>query len=197
MKKALSVVIASSLIAASAISLAAETTETQTPAVQAPSVAQAPAVVMNPANPASFMGFINPATHQAYHYTAISPAQWGQFMQPQFYMQMADPAQMAQWMNPASYQVMMDPATYMYWMNPQVMMNEMATAPVAAANVMNPASYMAMANPATFTAWMNPAAYSAAPAQMTGPAGQNWFDMSAWTNMFQPAPQQVPQKDEG
>jgi hypothetical protein len=174
MKKALSVAIASSLIAASAISFAAETTDGQVPAIQA-----APAVVINPASPATYMGFMNPATHKGYHDAVANPAQWGQFMQPQFYMQMANPAVMAQWMNPASYQVMMNPGTYMAWMQPATVMNEMGSFP--------------------FT-MMNPATMTGATAQMGDAAGQNWFDMSAWTNMFQPAApasQATPEKDEG
>ena len=171
-KKALSVAIASSLIAASAISFAAETGEGQLPTIQ-----PAPAVTINPASPATYMGFINPATHKAYHDTVTNPAIMGQFMQPQFYMQMANPAQMAQWMNPASYQVMMNPGTYMAWMQPQTMMNEMGSFPFS---------------------FMNPATVAGTTAQMNNAVGQNWFDMSAWSNMFQPViPQTSPEKDEG
>ena len=168
-KKSISIAIAAGLITTSAISFANETADQQLPTIQAPTV-QAPTVRFNPASPATYMGFINPASHQAYHKTMVNPVQWGQFMQPQFFMQMADPSQMAQWMNPASYQVMMNPATYMYWMQPNVVMGEMASAPTNAATMMNPAGYMNFMNPATY---------------------------GAWTNMFQPAPQVIPPKDEG
>jgi len=82
-------------------------------------------------------------------------------------------------------------------MQPNVMMGEMAGAPNDAATMMNPAGYMNFMNPATYGAWMNPAAYSGATAQPSNTVGQNWFDMSAWTNMFQPVPQVTTPKDEG
>jgi len=179
-KKVLAIAIASGLLLSSAISIAAE--EAATPAQPNP-------ITFNPADPATFMGFINPATHQEFHAAAASPAQWSQFMQPQFFMQMADPSKMAGWMNPASYQVMMNAATYMYWMQPNNLMNEMGSAPVA--TLMNPGSYAAFMNPAAFTSWMNPAAYTGAAAQVAGTVpAQNMFDMSSWTNMFQPQPAQ-------
>ena len=99
-------------------------------------------------------------------------------------------------LNPASYQAMMDPNTYMDWMQPNVMMSEMGSINPAA--FMNPARYQALMNPNSYMAWMNPAAYTAAAQQITVPAySGNWFDMSAWTQFMQPAPQPQAGKDEG
>jgi hypothetical protein len=164
-KKALSSAIAASLLTASAISFAnEEAAETTTPApaaVTAPAAISAPTAVLNPMNPATFIGFIDPNTHYTQHQAVANPAQWGQFMQPAFFMQMTDPQQAMQWANPAAYQALMNPSTYMYW--------------------------------------MNPAAYTKGTAQVSSAAtgGTNWFDMGAWTNMMQPAPQATPEKEEG
>lgn len=171
--------VAAGLLGASVVSTAAEEPARNAAPVQAPS--------LNPMNPATMSGFMNPRTHQMYHQAIMNPAQWVRFTQPRYYMQMANPALMMQWMNPASYQAMMDPNTYMYWMQPNVMMGEMAS--IDPGVFMNPASYQAFMNPNTYMSWMNPAAYTAAAQQMAVPAyGGNGFDMSAWGNFFQPAP---------
>ena len=191
-KRLMIAVITASLLGTAAIASAAE----EDNATQAPAAAPS----LNPMNPATVSGFMNPRSHQIYHQALMNPASWTQFTQPQYYMQMANPALMMQWMNPASYQVMMDPNTYMYWMQPNVMMGEMAA--INPAVFMNPASYQALMNPNTYMTWMNPAAYTAAMQQMSVPAyggNASWFDMSAWGNFMQPAPQAQSQagKDEG
>ncbi len=184
-KQVLALAIASGMLISSAISIAAEDAATQP---------QPSPITFNPVDPVTFMGFINPATHKEFHAAAANPAQWSQFMQPQFFMQMADPSKMAGWMNPMAYQVMMNPATYMYWMQPDNLMNEMGSAPMA--TFMNPGSYAAFMNPAAYTAWMNPAAYTGGAAQLAGNASaQNWFDMNAWTNMFQPVQPKATDED--
>ncbi len=183
-KRLIIAVVAAGLLGASAISVAADE------ATAAPAPAAAPS--MNPMDPATFAGFMNPGSHQRYHQALMNPVTWMQFTQPQYYMQMANPALMMQWMNPASYQAMMNPSTYMYWMQPNVMMGEMSS--VNPAVFMNPASYQAFMNPNTYMAWMNPAAYTAAVQQMSAPAyGGNWFDMHAWSQMMQSAPAAQPQ----
>jgi hypothetical protein len=179
------------LLGVSAVTSAAEAPAQSAAPVQAPS--------LNPMNPATMNGFMNPGSHRMYHQALLNPAQWVQFTQPQYYMQMANPALMMQWMNPANYQVMMDPNTYMYWMQPNIMMGEMGSFmnPSSYQTFMNPASYQAFMNPNTYMTWMNPAAYTAAAQQMNVPAyGGDWFDMSAWGNFFQPAPGATAPKEE-
>jgi hypothetical protein len=193
-KKMIITAFAAGLLGVSAIATAAGEAD----ATQAPSTAQAPVAVpsMNPMDPAAVAAFMRPGSHRVYHQALMNPGNWVQFAQPQYYMQMANPALMMQWMNPASYQAMMDPNTYMYWMQPNVMMSEMGS--INPAVYMNPASYQALMNPNSYMAWMNPAAYTAAAQQMTVPAYDgNWFDMSAWTQFMQPAPQPQAGKDEG
>ena len=187
-KKIILAAVAVGMFGASIAPMAAEAPAQNAAPVQAPS--------LNPMDPATVSGFMNPQTHQQYHQALMNPAQWAQFTQPQYYMQMANPALMMQWMNPASYQMMMNPYTYMYWMQPNAMMGEMAA--INPAVFMNPGSYQAFMNPNTYMAWMNPAVYTAAAQQMSVPGyGRNAFNMDAWSNFFQPAPQPAPQAEAG
>ena len=185
-KRLMIAVVTAGLLGVSAVTAAADET----------TAAPATAPSMNPMDPATFAGFVNPGSHRMYHQALMNPVTWMQFTQPQYYMQMANPALMMQWMNPASYQAMMNPGTYMYWMQPNVMMGELSS--INPAVFMNPASYQAFMNPNTYMAWMNPAAYTASMQQMSAPAYGNWFDMHAWSQMMQgqmmrPAPAGQPQ----
>lgn len=182
-RKTITGAIVATLLGVSAIAVASETT------------AQPASPDFNPVNPATFVNFINPQTHKAYQDALLDPTQWAQFAQPQFYLQMANPQAMTQWMNPASYQALMNPNTYMYWMQPNVMIEKMTS--VKPEVYMNPANYQKLMDPNTYMSWMNPATYTDASAQVIGAAnGTNWFDISAWSNMFQPAPQVETEKTE-
>lgn len=75
-------------------------------------------VAFNPADPASWMNFVNPKMHSKMHMAFTNPAQYGQFFTPKFYVDMMNPATWMKWMNPKSYAVLMDPNTYTYWMQP-------------------------------------------------------------------------------
>ncbi len=105
----------------------------------------------NAAHPADWMKFVDPKSHMSMHMMFTNPANYTQFMQPQFIMEFMKPENMAAWMNPASYQVMMDPQTMAWWTNPQAY--EHAFNPAMYQAAMNPANYMVYANPQTYFAW--------------------------------------------
>jgi hypothetical protein len=148
----------------------------------APQGAQAgQAMPFNPANPAGWAVFIDPKTHEQTHMAFTNPAQYAQFMTPQFYMQFADPNNMMAWMNPAAYAAFMNPATYMYWMNPAAYTHMMN--PAMYMQFMNPAAYNAYMNPNTYMQWMNPGAYAMPATASTGAVPFNFFDPNAWAQM--------------
>jgi hypothetical protein len=140
----------------------------------------------NPAHPASWALFIDPQNHEKAHMAFMNPAQYAQFMSPQFYMQFANPANMMAWMNPAAYATFMNPATYMGWMNPNAYAHMMN--PAMYMQPMNPAAYTPYMNPNTYMQWMNPAAYAmpAATGAQGNAANMNWFDPNAWAQMMTP-----------
>jgi len=139
-------------------------------------------------NPAGLAAFIDPRTHEQTHSAFMNPAQYAQFMSPQFYMQFADPNNMMAWMNPAAYATFMNPATYMYWMNPNAYAHMMN--PALYMQFMNPTAYNAYMSPNTYMQWMNPAAYTMPDATTASTVPFNFFDPNAWAmNMPQVAPQ--------
>ena len=75
-------------------------------------------VAFNPADPKSWMNFVNPKMHSKMHMAFTNPAQYGQFFKPKFYVDMMNPGTWMAWMNPKSYAVLMDSNTYTYWMQP-------------------------------------------------------------------------------
>ena len=212
MNKTLSITIASGLLMSSVATFAAQDAATAETVTPTEATTQPGLTAINPANPAFIMGLMNPSTHQAAHGVLRNPANWMQFMQPQFYMQMANPANAMAWMNPGVYQSMMNPAAMMQWMQPATIMNEVSSVPVA--TLANPATYMTFMNPAIAQSWMNPATFGAAATQMfpganepcgTDPSASaacganpaaSMFDMSAWTNMFQPVIPEAKQAEE-
>ena len=137
----------------------------------------------NPVDPASWMKWVDPTNHSKMHMAFTNPAQYVQFMQPQFYMQFANPMTYMKWFDPQSFALMMNPATWMYWMQPG-----------AYVHVMNPANYLQMMNPQAYTgyfdmntymSWFNPAAYQAG--FSATPSSANPFDWMNWMNLFNPA----------
>lgn len=126
----------------------------------------------NPADPTSWMKFVNPKTHTKMHATFTNPAGYGQFMNPGLYMQMMNPQVWMKWMNPESYKVAMSSETMAYWMQPGAYMH-----------VANPQHAMQMANPDNYSKLMDTAskAVTTAPTQFSG---FNFFDPSAWANAF-------------
>lgn len=136
----------------------------------------------NPAHPAGWAIFFDPATHAKAHHAFSNPATYAQFMTPQFYMQFMNPNNWMAWMNPASYGAFMNPANYAYWMNPAAYMHVMDMSQYMQA--MNPANYMAFINPMTYMQWMNPGAFAMpgmdVSATGTG-GGVNWFDPATWS----------------
>ena len=188
MQKSLLAALSAALMAVSAISLANEN-ETRPGEIEP----LAPAVAINPASPATYMAFIDPASHKQYHDAMLNPAQWSQFVQPGFFMQMANPQVWTQWVNPASYQVMMNPNTYMHWMNPAAITREMNS--VNPGVFINPANYQQFMQGHTYAAWWNPASYAGVTAPIGNGAG--WFNMDAWTNPLQPALRQPADNSEG
>ncbi len=144
----------------------------------------------NPAHPAGWAMFFDPATHVKAHRAFSNPATYAQFMTPQFYMQFMNPNNWMAWMNPASYGAFMNPANYAHWMNPAAYMHVMDMSHYTQA--MNPANYMTFMNPMTYMQWMNPAAYSMPGMDVSaaGTGGGNWFDPATWSgNMTQGQPQ--------
>jgi hypothetical protein len=200
-----SLIVAAGLTAGAAVTIAAEEgAQAQQPTVPnffdpsawmgaygtAPQGAQAgQAMPFNPANPAGWAMFIDPKTHEQAHMAFTNPAQYAQFMTPQFYMQFADPNNMMAWMNPAAYAAFMNPATYMYWMNPAAYTHMMN--PAMYMQFMNPAAYNAYMNPNTYMQWMNPGAYAMPATASAGAVPFNFFDPNAWAQMVpqQPAEQ--------
>ena len=194
-----SLLVAAGLAAGTAVTVAAEEgTQAQQPTVPnffdpsawtawmtpgaAPYAAQqGQTVPFNPANPAGWAMFIDPKTHEQAHMAFTNPAQYAQFMSPQFYMQFADPNNMMAWMNPAAYATFMNPATYMYWMNPAAYTHMMN--PAFYMQPMNPAAYNAFMNPNTYMQWMNPGAYAIPATATTGAVPFNFFDPNAWAQM--------------
>ena len=138
----------------------------------------------NPAHPGGWAMFMDPKTHEQAHMAFMNPAQYAQFMSPQFYMQFANPANMMAWMNPASYATFMNPATYMYWANPNNYAHMMN--PAGYMQPMNPAAYTPYMNPNTYMQWMNPAAYTIPAGAEGTTTAMNWFDPNAWTKMMDP-----------
>lgn len=149
------------------------------------------AMQFNPANPAGWAMLVDPRTHEQAHMAFMNPAQYAQFMSPQFYMQFADPNNMMAWMNPAAYATFMNPATYMYWMNPGAYAHMMN--PGLYMQFMNPAAYTAYMDPNTYMQWMNPAAYTMPTAASAGALPFNFFDPKAWTQMAQQPTEQAKQ----
>ncbi len=135
----------------------------------------------NPAHPAGWAMFFDPATHAQAHRAFTNPATYAQFMTPQFYMQFMNPSNWMAWMNPASYGAFMNPSNYAYWMNPAAYMHMMDVSQYM--QPMNPANYAAFMNPMTYMQWMNPAAYAIPGMDVSaaGAGGYNWFDPSTWT----------------
>lgn len=125
----------------------------------------------NPADPESWMKFVDPKTHTKMHATFTNPAGYGQFMNPGLYMQMMNPAVWMKWMNPESYKVAMQPETMAYWMQPGAYMHGM-----------QPTHYMQMMNPESYTKLMDSAAKAAAPT--AGANGFNFFNPMAWAEAF-------------
>ncbi len=140
----------------------------------------------NPAHPAGWAIFFDPATHNAAHRAFSNPATYAQFMTPQFYMQFMNPNNWMAWMNPASYGAFMNPANYIYWMNPGAYAHVME--PTQYFQGLNPANYAVFMNPMTYLQWMNPAAYSVPGADMSATGGFNWFDPATWGNITQSQP---------
>jgi hypothetical protein len=140
----------------------------------------------NPAHPAGWAMFFDPATHAKAHQAFSNPATYAQFMTPQFYMQFMNPNNWMAWMNPASYGAFINPANYAYWMNPAAYTHVMDVSQYMQA--MNPASYTAFMNPMTYMQWMNPAAYSIPGMDVSaaGTGGFNWFDPAAWGGFMSP-----------
>ena len=188
-------VLGAAILAASNASIAAETgTEvTVAPAVQA---AAAPAgqvasmfdsstwhdaagdvpnghiEAFNPADPESWMKFVDPKTHSKLHTTFTNPAGYAQFLNPGMYMQMMNPAVWMKWMNPNSYKVAMSGETMAYWMQPGAYMH-----------VAKVDRFMQMTQPENYTKLMDTASKT-----MNNAAGQasgfNFFDPTAWAKTF-------------
>lgn len=131
------------------------------------------AMTLNPVAPEFWGAFVNPGSHQGTERALMNPMNWGQFMTPQFYMQMMNPAVWTAWMNPQSYAPFMDPNAWMYWMNPASYMHMMD--PSLYMQMANPGAYMSMMGPAM--QWMNPAAYQMTPEQQaeTTELMNKWF----------------------
>ncbi len=140
----------------------------------------------NPAHPAGWAIFFDPATHASAHRAFTNPATYAQFMTPQFYMQFMNPNNWLAWMNPASYSAFLNPANYLYWMNPGAYAHVME--PTQYFQGMNPANYAAFMNPMTYMQWMNPAAYSIPGVDVSSAGGFNWFDPATWGNVTQTQP---------
>ena len=125
----------------------------------------------NPADPESWMKFVDPKTHTKLHHTFMNPAGYGQFMNPGLYVQMMNPGIWMKWMNPASYQVAWQPETMAYWMQPGAYMH-----------VMDPTSYMPWMNVSNYTKMMEQAVAPVPSA--TGGTSFNFFDPNAWAKAF-------------
>jgi hypothetical protein len=169
-KNKLSTLIAAAILTITTVSQAADEVPTETPVAEVqtnpvlevvnpaqwfggfPNTESSQTTVINPAHAATWMQMISPEGHQNMHQAMTNPANYTQFMQPQFFMQMMNPQNMMSWMNPATFQAMMDPKTMSHWMQPANVMNEMN--PALYSNLMNPASYGAFMNPATYMAAM-------------------------------------------
>jgi hypothetical protein len=121
-------------------------------------VQAAPTAQMNPLDPNFWGSFVNPKTHEGMHMIYMNPAQYTQFMTPEFYAQFMNPMTYMAMMNPQSYASFMDPNTWMYWMQPDTYTHMMDMSMYA--QMMNPAAYMSFMNPALYAQWMNPAAYT-------------------------------------
>lgn len=106
-------------------------------------------IAFNPANPAEWMGWVDPSKHNQMHMNFANPAFYTQFMRPEVFMEFMKPENMMAWMNPETYQVMMNPDTMNYWMTPN-----------AYTHAMNPGMYQASMNPAAYMIFMNPATYA-------------------------------------
>ena len=75
-------------------------------------------VGFNPADPKSWLNFVDPKMHTKMHMSFTNPAQYGQFFRPKFHVDMMKPSVWMAWMNPKTYAVLVDPSTYTYWMQP-------------------------------------------------------------------------------
>ncbi|MDH3637986.1 MAG: hypothetical protein OES09_05920 [Gammaproteobacteria bacterium] len=136
-------------------------------------------MAFNPATPQGWAALMSPKMHEQSHMAFTNPANYVQFMTPQFYMQFMNPNNWMAWINPASYATFMDPNTYMYWMTPQAYTHFLS--PVSYMQMMNPAAYMGFINPATYMTWMDPAQYTLAAA----PAGTTESGTDFFTNWFE------------
>ena len=150
--------------------------------------AKAVPVTFNPAHPAGWAKFFDPATHGSMHMAFSNPATYAQFMTPQFYMQFMNPGNWIAWMNPANYSVFMNPASYTYWMNPMAYTHVMDMNTYAQA--MNPTNYTALVDPTTYLQWVNPAAYAIPGIDLAAIGDMDWSDPSSWGNIFQSQPAQ-------
>ncbi len=136
-------------------------------------------MAFNPAHPAGWAVIMNPRTHSSWHMAITNPANYAQFMQPQFWMQFMNPQNIMAWMNPASYATFMDPNTYMYWMTPQAYLH--ALNPNNYMQMMNPDAYAKLFSPEVFNNWMNFNAwkFDAKPTGIVeGGAGENY--LASW-----------------
>ena len=128
-------------------------------------------MAFHPIKPESWMQMMSPESHENFHMAMTNPANYAQFMQPEFFMAFMNPQNWMAWMNPQVYTQMMSPEVMNYWMSPDAYTH--FANPAMYSNMFNPANYFAVMNPNAFAAWANPETYG----EMFSP--ENFMAMAA------------------
>ena len=115
-------------------------------------------MAFHPIKPEDWMQMMSRESHEEFHMAMTNPANYTQFMQPEFFMEFMNPQNWMAWMNPQVYTQMMSPEVMNYWMSPDAYAH--FANPAMYSNMFNPANYFAVMNPNAFAAWANPASYS-------------------------------------
>ena len=128
-------------------------------------------MAFHPIKPQSWMQMMSPESHEDSHMAMTNPANYSQFMQPDFFMEFMNPQNWMAWMNPQVYTQMMSPEAMNYWMSPDAYTH--FANPAMYSNMFDPANYFAVMNPNAFAAWANPETYG----EMFSP--ENFMAMAA------------------
>ena len=84
----------------------------------APDQSAGQTMAFHPVKPQSWMQMMSPQSHEDFHMAMTNPANYTQFMQPEFFMEFMNPQNWMAWTNPQVYMQMMSPEVMNYWMSP-------------------------------------------------------------------------------